>query len=134
MASSIPSYLQIQKLEGTKNYSTWKLRMKSVLINQGLWYVTSRPNETEVKDDNWISTNERAYSLILLMINDNVAKLVYFIEDAHTLWLKLEQLYGQAGFSARHLTFQGLYSTRLDSEPSVEAYIDKIKQYTLELV
>ena len=52
---AFPSYLQIDKLEGTSNYNAWKLRMKTVLINQGLWNITLG---REIKPD--ISLNYRA--------------------------------------------------------------------------
>ena len=150
---AFPSYLQIDKLEGTSNYNAWKLRMKTVLINQGLWNITLgreiKPdislnyraagdstqdlNDFHLLHQEWLEKNNKAYSLILLMVKDNVAQLVQDITDAETLWKRLETLYSISGFSARHVTLQHLYATSYENTANINTYIEKIKEYSLQL-
>lgn len=142
-SNSTPGYLSITKLEGTINYSTWKLRMKMVLTHQNLWEIikTHEPNSVDADYDSesynsyqkWLISNDEACSLILLMSSDSVIQLVQDITNAKILWEKYIELFGLSGFSARHNVFQSLYTTNLELCSSMQEYINKIKQFSLQL-
>ena len=68
------------------------------------------------------------------MIKDEIVQLVQRETTAYSLWEKLKQLYELSRFSARHNSFQNLIGTHLNQLGSVETYIDKMKQYEIELL
>jgi len=146
MNTSTPSYMQITKLNGTANYSTWKLRMRTFLIHQGLWYTVTdsapRPisgAEADYKPEaledytKWVINNNKAYTLMLLMSSDTSIQLVQDIVEAKALWEKYSQLYRLTGFSARYNAFNNLCSTSLEASLGMDDYINKVKQYSLQL-
>lgn len=65
---------QIQKL-GEKNYESWKIQIKSLLIYNELWsYTNGSKIKTEANAIEWTGKDEKALVLILLSIEENHVK------------------------------------------------------------
>jgi hypothetical protein len=78
-----------EKLEGRKNYSTWKIHMRYYLSHEELWYLTSvRPDIAASK-----KRNARALSKIGLLLQPQC--LVYLVDAETTMdaWNALQSAY-----------------------------------------
>ena len=98
------SRTQIAKLNGSSNYQVWSIKMKMYLIAQDLWDVIEITPSKAVAEK-LQSQNSKALSAIFLSCEDHIIRNLDPDDLAATTWKKLQKLYGQVGFSARHLSF-----------------------------
>jgi hypothetical protein len=114
------------KLNGSSNYQVWSIKMRSYLIAQDLWDIMAA-SSTKDSAQNLKSQNSKAVSLIILSCEDHIIRTLDPNDFAFNIWKKLEKLYGQVGFSARHLAFQSLVSTSISSCDSTDHFIDQFR-------
>ena len=97
--------IRIEKFNGKNNFNLWRIKMRALLKKQHLWApvasasvkkpVTSDSKEkaSASKTEELTEQEEKAHSLILLSMSDEVLYEVANEETASGLWLKLEKLY-----------------------------------------
>ena len=73
MDSSASTLYRIEPLKGAENYTSWKLKLEDILMEQGLWdYVNSDANllPTAAEDDKtkWHKKDHSALSAICLCV------------------------------------------------------------------
>lgn len=73
------------------------------------------------------SQNSKAISALILSCEDHFIRILDSNDPASNIWKKLEKIYGQVGFSVRHLAFQSLVSTTISSCDSVDQYIAQFR-------
>lgn len=100
--------------------------MRSHLIAQDLWDVVEI-SSTKNLASNLKSLNSKAVSLIILSCEDHIIRTIDPNDLAASIWKKLQRLYGQVGFSARHLAFQSLVSTTISTCDSTDQFIDQFR-------
>ena len=100
--------------------------MKSYLIAQDLWSVVQNSSSKSIAEDS-MSQNSKVMALIILSCEDHIIRLLNPDESASIAWKKLEQQYGNIGFSAQHLAFKSLVSTHISSCQSVDHFIDQFR-------
>jgi hypothetical protein len=80
----------IERFDGRIDFNLWQVRMKALLVQQGLSkaldeaLLTTEPKKTEIM--------EKAHSTIQLYLSDEVLRKVEKEDTASKLWLKLENL------------------------------------------
>ena len=77
--------------------------------------------------------SEKAYTSLLLSIEDGPLEHVQHFTDASQIWTKLQSLYSEDGFSAAASLFRQLYEARLASFGSVQEYLDTIQRLRVRL-
>ena len=118
------------KLSGTSNYRIWSIKMKAYLVAQDLWDVVEiTPAKAKATESTLSSQNSKAVSLIVFSCEDHILQLIDPNDLAVTIWRNLEKQYGHVGFSARHLAFQSLVSTKFSSCDNVDHYIDQFRSH-----
>ncbi|XP_073152165.1 uncharacterized protein [Henckelia pumila] len=83
----------IEKFTGKNDFSLWRIKMRAILIQQGL--VEALKKKEEVSDDikNKDELLEKAHSVIILCLGDRPLREVAKEESAAAVWLKLKNLY-----------------------------------------
>lgn len=99
-----PSKSSFAKLVGSSNYQVWSIKMRSYLTAQDLWDVVDLSSSTN-SAEHLKSLNSKATSFIILSCEDHILQILDPNDLAANIWKKLDKLYGQVGFSARHLAF-----------------------------
>jgi len=118
--------ISIPKLKGSENYPIWVIRMSAILVKEG-------QNSIITTDDVSDDINARALSNIQLCIDDGPLLQIQNITRAYQAWLSLKNLYSPKGFSSEFLICKEFFETDLHKYPSMEEYLNKIKQLSDQL-
>ena len=103
MAKMSNARFEVEKFTGKSNFALWKLKVKDLLVQQGLHKVldgaTKKPATMTTSD--WEDLDARALSTIRLCLADEV--LFNIVEEtmASGLWEKLENLYMKKSLTNR---------------------------------
>jgi len=102
--------VNIQKFDGEINFNLWKVQMRTVLIQHGLWKVLSGPHmkpstmteeqwavqkkkkRVSLTDYEWEELEEKALSAIQLCLASHVLREVLDKTTVVYLWARLEEL------------------------------------------
>nr|KYP36888.1 Retrovirus-related Pol polyprotein from transposon TNT 1-94 [Cajanus cajan] len=97
--------IKIEKFNGKNIFNLWRIKMRALLKEQRVWgplvsvsakkenIAKSEEKPTSVKKEDLAEQEEeKAHSLILLSLSDEVLYEVADQETASGLWLKLEKL------------------------------------------
>jgi hypothetical protein len=119
----------IEKLEGRKNYSTWKTQMRYYLSHEELWDFTSiRPDTAANK-----RRDARALSKLGLLVQPQC--LVYF-EDAETTmdaWNALQSAYEGKGVNRSCMLLGKLFDVKIKNFNNMENYVTKVLKIAQEI-
>ena len=124
------------KLKGVENYQTWATRTKIVLVNLGLWHLVSELGGLKLAESSKLESTrdeEKAYTSLLLTIEDGPLEHVQHLTDASQIWSKLQSLYTEDGFSAASSLFRQLYESKLSNFDLIQAYLDHIQRLRVRL-
>ncbi|GKB50249.1 retrovirus-related pol polyprotein from transposon TNT 1-94 [Tanacetum coccineum] len=70
--SSSSSVVSIEKFNGKNNFSLWRIKIRALLKQQGIWAPLAGPKPTDMTDAKYNSQDENAHSTILLSLSDGV--------------------------------------------------------------
>ncbi|WRX23839.1 GAG-pre-integrase domain - like 7 [Theobroma cacao] len=134
MTTSSTKY-EIEKFNGKNDFSLWRVKMCALLVQQGLLkalkgkeHLPSNLSDSE-KDD----IMEKAHSVILLALSDEVLREVTNEESAAAVWFKLESIYMTKSFTNRLYMKQRLYTLKMSEGTSVNTHIDEFNRVILDL-
>ena len=79
-----------------KNYPTWKVQCRMVLMKESLWGIISGTEETPGEDNadtrrKFIARRDRALTIIVLAVDPLLLYLLGDPEDPKAVWKKLEE-------------------------------------------
>nr|KYP70225.1 Retrovirus-related Pol polyprotein from transposon TNT 1-94 [Cajanus cajan] len=82
----------IDKFNGSNDFTLWKLKMKAVLVHQGCAAALEAADKLRITmtDDEKKAMLEKAHSLILLSLTDEVLREVSEETTAAGMWKMLE--------------------------------------------
>jgi hypothetical protein len=120
--------VNIEKLEGVKNYGTWKFEMKLLLIDSGLWDCIESTEQLDQARD------LRAYAKICLHVQSVCHPHVRNAKCAKEAWHNLKAAYENRGISRRLLLKKKLSRIRYEDFASMNNYLSEIISLTQELV
>lgn len=138
MASSL---YQIERLD-EKNYDSWKLQIKSVLIHSELWSYVSG---AEVKPDNgsaatWSNKDEKALATILLCVKPSQLNYIKNCKTSNEAWIILQNTHQPQGPARKVTLFKQLLQLKMQENTHVlphlnnfSSLVEKLKEISIEL-
>ncbi|GJR12409.1 retrovirus-related pol polyprotein from transposon TNT 1-94 [Tanacetum coccineum] len=103
----------VEKFNGKSNFSLWRVKVRALLKQQGIWAPLAGPKPADIIDAKFNSLDEKAHSTILLSLSDEVLYEVADEETAAGVWKKLEKLYMTKSLTNKLLLKQRLFITSL---------------------
>ncbi|KAH9780126.1 hypothetical protein KPL71_007968 [Citrus sinensis] len=129
--------LEVEKFTGENDFHLWRLKMKALLVHQGLdealAEVTSPKKPRKISDDDLPDVLDRAHSAIILSLGDGVLREVGGETTATGLWKKLEDLYTKKSMAKRLATKKKLYTLQMEEGSSIFDHIDAFNKIILDL-
>ncbi|KAG6456369.1 hypothetical protein O3G_MSEX009690 [Manduca sexta] len=119
--------LQIAKLAGRENYSTWKFAVKSYLEHEDLWECVDPGINVDIKKD------VKAKSKIILLVEPINFVHIENSKSSKEVWTNLQNAFEDSGLSRKVGLLKDLINTSLDSCSSVEDYVNKIMSTAYKL-
>ena len=109
------------KLCGASTYATWKFKMQSLLVSDGLWKCVTGADTDPDRD-------ERALAKINLNVKRTVYPNPYAIvkEKAKDAWNALEATFQDKGHKRKYVLHRSLFRIELANFESIEAYVGHI--------
>lgn len=116
-----------EKFTGLNDFGLWRLKMKALLVQQGL--ADAIKSETEfvkaiAAEDKRKEMKEKAHSAIILCLSDKVLREVSKEETAAAVWTKLESFYMTKTFANRLFSKQRLYSFKIAEDKGIMDQLD----------
>ena len=131
MASSSTRF-DLERFDGTGDFSLWKEKMMAILIYQNLDTTLeeaiekSEPDAAKKKESNTVI--KQARSAIIMNLADNVLRQVIGEKTALGLWNKLDQLY-MAKSTATKIFLKGkFYGFKMNATVSLEQNLDDLNK------
>lgn len=126
---STSSNIVIEKLEGVRNYGTWKFQMKLLLIDHGLWNfaIGAVPATSDSTRD------QKTYAKICLNVQPICYPHVKLAKTAADAWKNLKAAYENAGVSRRLSLKRKLAQIKLTDYDCMDHYLGNIISVTQEL-
>ena len=134
MSSQTPSSLvSIEKFNGKSNFSLWRIKIRALLKQQGIWAPLAGPKPADMTDAKYASQDEKAHSTILLSLSDEVLCEVADEETASGVWKKLEKLYMTKSLTNKLLLKQRLFSLRMKEGSALKDHLDALNSILMDL-
>ena len=129
--------LKVEKFTGENNFHMWRLKMKVLLVHRGLDEafpkVISSKKPIKISEDDLSGVLDRAHSVIILSLGDDVLREVGGETTATGLWKKLEDLYTKKSMAKRLATKKKLYTLQMENGSSISDHVDAFKWIILDL-
>ncbi|KAH9763957.1 hypothetical protein KPL70_001353 [Citrus sinensis] len=129
--------LEIEKFTGENDFHLWRLKMKALLVHQGLdetlAEITSPKKPRKISEDDLPDVLDRAHSAIILSLGYGVLREVGGETTAAGLWKKLEDLYAKKSMAKRLATKKKLYTLQIEGGSSISDHIDAFNKIILDL-
>uniref|UniRef100_A0A803NT26 CCHC-type domain-containing protein n=1 Tax=Cannabis sativa TaxID=3483 RepID=A0A803NT26_CANSA len=124
----------IEKFDGKNDFSLWRVKMRALLVQQGIQDAILGDDKIRDKTDAEKSElMEKAHSALILSLGDKVLREVSKETTTAGLWKKLESLYMTKSLANRLFLKQKLYSFKMQPGKSVEDHMDYFNKIILDL-
>ncbi|GBP96639.1 Retrovirus-related Pol polyprotein from transposon TNT 1-94, partial [Eumeta japonica] len=135
MAAS--SLYQIEKLD-EKNFETWSVQVKSVLIHCGYWnYVSGEEKKIETWDADrkleWDTNDRKALATIILSIKSTQINYVKNCATSNEAWLKLTEIYKRSGPIQKVNLFKQLLNLNMKESTSMVEFLNSFSNIVEKL-
>ncbi|KAF7841267.1 Retrovirus-related Pol polyprotein from transposon TNT 1-94 [Senna tora] len=126
---------EIEKFNGNNDFSLWRVKMRALLVQQGLLKALEGKEAlpTELSNQEKDDLLERALSTILLSLADDVLREVVDEKSAAGLWLKLETLYMTKSLTNRLYLKQRLYTLRMKEGTPIKDHLAELNKVIMDL-
>ncbi|KAF7817786.1 Retrovirus-related Pol polyprotein from transposon TNT 1-94 [Senna tora] len=126
---------EIEKFNGNNDFSLWRVKMRALLVQQGLLKALEGKEAlpTELSNQEKDDLLERALSTILLSLADDVLREVADEKSAAGLWLKLETLYMTKSLTNRLYLKQRLYTLRMKEGTPIKDHLAELNKVIMDL-
>jgi hypothetical protein len=136
LMEKVQSFLfEVEKFSGKNNFELWKLKMRDLLVQQGLQKVlegkTKKP--TRMIDEDWEDLNARALSTICLCLGDEVLVNITGEETKTSLWNKLESLYMTKSLTNKIFFNRFLYSLQMKEGTKITDHLNVFNTLVFQL-
>lgn len=129
MASDLKSASMVP-LNG-KNYSTWKLQVKMMLVKDGLWGIVNGSEAAPASGDNlekFATRRDRALAIVVLSLDTSILYLIGDPTDPAQVWKKLEDQFQKKSWVNKLNLRRNLYSLKLHEGGSTHDHIKKMTE------
>ena len=116
MAKKTNAKFDIEKFTGKNNFALWKLKVRDLLVQQGLYKALDevQKNPASMTYSDWEDLDARALSTIQLCLAGKVLFNIVGESTAEGLWKKLETLYMKKYLTNIIYLKRQLYSLRME--------------------
>ena len=116
-----------------KNYPTWKVQCRMVLMKESLWGIISGTEETPGEDNadtrrKFMARRDRALAIIVLAVDPLLLYLLGDPEDPKAVWKKLEEQFQPNTWSNKLQLLRKLYALKLKEGGSVNEHIKTMSE------
>ncbi|KAI6673870.1 hypothetical protein NL676_001776 [Syzygium grande] len=127
--------VEIEKFNGRNNFGLWSVKMHALLTIQGLAKALDGEDELPIimKATDKVDLMERAKSIILLNLSDEVLIEVVEEKDAAALWAKLQALYVTKGLNNRLYMLKRMFQFRYTEGTSIRSHLDEFNKLMMDL-
>ncbi|GKB69295.1 hypothetical protein Tco_0930707, partial [Tanacetum coccineum] len=125
--------VNIEKFTGKSNFSLWRIKIRALLKQQGIWAPIAGIKSDDMSDANYKLQEENAHSTILLCLSDEVLYEVGDEESAARVWKQLETIYMTKSLTNKLLLKQHLFSLRMKEETSLKEHLDVLNSILMDL-
>ena len=143
--------VDIQKFDGEISFNLWKVQMRAVLIQHGLWKVLQGPHVKPEKmideqwatyqkkrrgslmDEEWEELELKAVSAIQLCLAPHVLREVLDKATAVDLWTRLEELYMTKSLANKIRLKERLYTFRMAEGTPVQKHLNEFNSILVDL-
>jgi len=126
---------EVEKFTGQNNFGLWRLKMRALLVHQGLEEAlqgeTALNAKLEERDKKILM--DKAHSEIILSLGDKVLRQVSKEKTTTGIWSNLEGLYMTKSLVNRLYLKQALYSFKMQEDRIVESQLDVFNKLILDL-
>ena len=120
----------MEKFTGKNDFGLWRLKMKAVMMQQGLWDVLKSKADAD-KEKGEIKSQDlqdKAYSTLILSLSDRVLREVSKEETAAGVWAKLESLYMTKSLTNRLLLKQKLFTFKFSESGNIGEQLEEFSK------
>ena len=113
------------------NYNTWKIQVRMLLVNQGLWGLVSGVDSVPTTAEALAIYNAkrgRALSTIVLSLSPSLLYLIGNPEDPQAVWTTLENHFHKSSWSNQFSLRKKLYSMKMSDDCSVRDHIRMVTE------
>ncbi|KAH9743695.1 hypothetical protein KPL70_003390 [Citrus sinensis] len=132
----------LEKFNGENDFYLWSLKMRAILIQQGLDSALDGEEEKSKKEREKGSSssggdlrtiNNKAHSTIILHLSDEVLREVAKEKLASGLWAKLEELFLKKSLAKRLYMKRKLYTFSMKEGTAMRDHVDEFNKLILDL-
>jgi len=124
--------VKIDKFMGRNSFNLWKIKMRALLKQQGLWVPLAK-KDPGVDIAEMASLEEKAHATIMLCLADDIITEIVDQETAAGLWLKLESLYMTKSLTNKLLLKQHLFGLQMQEGTPLRDHLDQLNTILLDL-
>jgi hypothetical protein len=135
---------ELEKFDGRNDFGLWRLKMRALLVHQGLLDALrgvnplTLPTDASEKDKKendvkWKGILDKAHSTIILSLGDRVLREVSKETTVAGIWSKLEGLYMTKSLVNRLYLKKRLYTFHMASGKTIEDHTDDFNKLILDL-
>lgn len=126
----IPSKFETEKFSGKNDFGLWRIKMKALLIQQGLAEALKGEKglSDKLSESQRDELMEKAHSAIILCLFDKVLRDVSRETTTAGVWAKLEQLYMTKSLANRLYMKQHLYSYKFTDDRGIGEQLDEFNK------
>ncbi|GJY18729.1 retrovirus-related pol polyprotein from transposon TNT 1-94 [Tanacetum coccineum] len=123
----------VEKFNGKGNFSLWRIKIRALLKQQGIWAPLAGPKPADITDAKYNSQDEKAHSTIFVSLSDEVLYEVADEETAVGVWKKVEKLYITKSLTNKLLLKQRLFSLRMKEVSALKDHLDALNSILMDL-
>uniref|UniRef100_A0A803NRR8 Retrovirus-related Pol polyprotein from transposon TNT 1-94 n=1 Tax=Cannabis sativa TaxID=3483 RepID=A0A803NRR8_CANSA len=126
---------EVDKFSSTNNFGLWRIKMKALLVHQGIHQAVDKEELKELGEDKKkIKEIEiKAHSAILLSLGDEVLREVSDEGTAIGLWEKLASIYLKKSLANKLYLKKKLYTLKIDDAKNLKNHLDEFNRIILDL-
>ena len=127
---------EVNKFSGDNDFSLWRIKMKALLVHQGLSTAIDAEALGKLKASDANKAREidsKAHSAILLSLGDEVLREVSKEKEALAIWEKLEALYMKKSLANRLYLKKKLYTLQMEDTKDLRKHLDEFNKIMLNL-
>lgn len=119
----------IEKFSGS-NFPTWQMKLRLLLMREGIWNITNgkepKPKSDDARISWWENQNDKAMAIIGLALADNLIHHVDFDRTANDVWEKLENLFGNKINNSKVFLKQKLFKLKMKETETLNEHLSNL--------
>jgi hypothetical protein len=135
MVKMLSSKFEVEKFSGKRNFELWKLKMRDLLVQQGLQKALAGKSKkpTGMTEWEWEDLDAKSLSTIRLCLTDEVLFNIVGEDTTPSLWSKLESLYMTKSLTSRIYLKRQLYSLRMKEGTKIVDHLNTFNTLIVQL-